>query len=417
MDSILKKNIIKDKQIKKFSAYGLLKNLAFFKPYLIIYLMANGLDFFQIGLLFSIREIIIYVFEIPSGIIADYYGRKKELYMCFSFYIISFVFFAFSKSFFLAAIAMAFFGLGEAFRSGTHKAMILSYLEIKGWKNHKAFVYGRTRSFSLIGSAINALLSIILILSLPSSKYIFLASIIPYIADFILIATYPNYLDKEKDNENKKGKKEIKFDLLSSLKNPKLRSIVLNQGLFEAVVKSTKDMIQPVLKAMVLTSGIIIINSQSMDNNMKIIIGIAYFIINITSSYLSRNAYRLKNHFSSDILITFSFAFLGIILLFISASINFSVIVLCFIFFLILHNISDIRKPIFVDLIDNHMEKGLRATVLSIKSQISAITTAIIAPLFGYIADKSSIGFALLIIGGLMFIYSFVITIGKKTHK
>ncbi len=410
MNDNLKKAIIQDKQIKKFSAYGLLKNLAFFKPYLIIYLMANGINLFQIGVLYSIRELIIYIFEIPSGIIADYYGRKKELYMCFSFYIISFVFFSFSGTFYIAAIAMVFFGLGEAFRTGTHKAMILSYLEINDWKKCKAFVYGRTRSFSLLGSAINALFSIILILNLPSSGYIFLASIIPYIADFILIATYPEYLDKEQN----KPKKDIKFALLSGLKKPELRAIVLNQGMFESVVKNTKDMIQPILKTMVLSSGIVIMANQNIDNNMKIIIGIAYFIINMTSSILSRHAYRLQECCPDEKLLTVSFVFLGIILICIAVSINYGLIILCFIFFLILHNISDVRKPIFIDLIDKYMEKGLRATILSIKSQISAITTVITAPVLGYIADLFGIKTALFIVGGFMLLLSIMIKIREK---
>ena len=81
--------------------YGLLKNLRFFEPYLYIYLLSLNIDLFHIGILFSIREIIIYIFEIPSGIIADEYGKKKELMICFLFYIISFVFFFVGGNFFI----------------------------------------------------------------------------------------------------------------------------------------------------------------------------------------------------------------------------------------------------------------------------------------------------------------------------
>ncbi len=407
MDAQVKQQIINDKQIKKFSAYGFLKNLAFFKPYLLIYLMANGINLFQIGILYSIREFIIYVFEIPSGIIADYYGRKKELYLCFSFYIISFACFFMMQNFTLAIIAMVFFGLGEAFRSGTHKAIILSYLENKGLKSYKAFVYGRTRSFSLIGSAVNSLLSIILILSLPANKYIFLASIIPYIADFMLIATYPDYLDKEENTQ--KNKKQIKSDLLSTLKDVELRKIIFNQGLFQAVVKSTKDMIQPVLKMMILSSGIVIIASLNADASVKIIIGIAYFIINITASIISRNAYRLKKYISSEKLLPSSFLALSIILLFIPLSIKFSSLTACFILFLFLNLISDARKPLYIDMVDTLMDKNLRATVLSVESQISAISTIIIAPIFGYLAIHLGMEIALLTIA-IMLIIVFVIS-------
>jgi MFS family permease len=148
--------IKKDKLIWKFSFYGLLKNLKFFEPYLIIYLLGLNFSLFKIGVLFSIREAIIYIFEVPSGIIADNYGKKKELMICFIFYIISFLLFFIATNIYIITLAFIFYGLGEAFRSGTHKAMIYSYLERKNWFEYKAFVYGRTRSFSLIGSSVSA---------------------------------------------------------------------------------------------------------------------------------------------------------------------------------------------------------------------------------------------------------------------
>lgn len=171
--------------------------------------MAKGMNLFQIGTLISIREVITYVFEVPSGIFADNYGKKRELMICFTFYMISFIFFFIGSNYFVIAIGMIFFCLGEAFRSGTHKAMIYTYLEQKQWFKYKAFVYGRTRFFSLIGSAISAFLSIIFILNLPGIRWVFLVCIVPYIADFILIGTYPDSLDDIKDR-GMKGKSFLK---------------------------------------------------------------------------------------------------------------------------------------------------------------------------------------------------------------
>ena len=133
MSNQQRKDILKDFQVKKFCIYGFLKNLKFFEPYLIIYLMGNNINLFQMGVLIAVREIIINLFEIPSGFIADYFGRKKEMYFCFVFYIISFIFFFFTDTFTLAIGGMIFWGLGEAFKSGTHKAMIYTYLDYQGW--------------------------------------------------------------------------------------------------------------------------------------------------------------------------------------------------------------------------------------------------------------------------------------------
>ena len=47
-----------DGQIKKFCAYGFLKNLNFFEPYLLIFLMGKGIGLFEIGILIAVREVI-----------------------------------------------------------------------------------------------------------------------------------------------------------------------------------------------------------------------------------------------------------------------------------------------------------------------------------------------------------------------
>lgn len=124
--------IPKDLMYHKFRAYGFLKNLRFFAPFLILFFLEMGLSFFQIGVLFSIREIAITLLEIPTGVVADSCGRRKAMIASFSFYLLSFALFYISPCFSIYALAMVIFAFGETFRSGTHKAMILEYLRIKG---------------------------------------------------------------------------------------------------------------------------------------------------------------------------------------------------------------------------------------------------------------------------------------------
>ena len=57
--------------------YGFLKNLRFFDAFFILFLLEKGISFTQIGLLYAIREVITNLFELPSGILADTFGRKK----------------------------------------------------------------------------------------------------------------------------------------------------------------------------------------------------------------------------------------------------------------------------------------------------------------------------------------------------
>jgi MFS family permease len=391
MDKALKRQILKDTQIKKFCLYGFLKDLRFFEPYLVIYLLSNDLTLLKIGILVSIREIIINIFEIPSGFVADYWGRKKELCICFIFYIISFIFFFFTKNFGIAVVAMVFFGLGEAFRSGTHKSMIYTYLEEKNWQDSKAYVYGRTRSASLIGCAISSVLGILIVLNIPSSGYIFLAAIIPYLIDFVLIMTYPKSLDCCAKAEKKTFKEMLITFKKSILHNRLLRCIMMGEGVFEGIVSSIKDYIQPIMELLIVGSGIVILTQMTANDNLLIILGIIYAINNIVGSISSRRAYLFKKIAKNNSLINGLYLALALILLLLGFLINQPLIV-C-IFYLMIYIVQNLRKPIYMDEIDNCMDKSERATMLSVSSQLKSIVLIIIAPIMGYIADTYGISY------------------------
>lgn len=400
-----RKNILRDWQIKKFCAYGFLKNLKFFEPYLIIFLLNNHLNLTQIGILIAIREIIINVFEIPSGFIADYFGRKKELYFCFTFYIISFIFFFMGNKFVFAMIAMIFFGLGEAFRSGTHKAMIYTYLESKNWQSEKTFVYGRTRSFSLIGSAISSLFGILIILSVPADNYIFLFSIIPYFLDFALIVSYPSFLDFS-DQDKSVTLKEMIARLFASIKHTKsLRRILIQEGMTESSVSYVKNLIQPILEAAVIGSGIIVISGLTADQNLKIILGVVYAIINLFGSYFSKKAYLLRNKKTAKECLMIFHVALAVLFGMIAVFAKNYILVACV--YVLLYIIHSMRKPIFVDEIDNLIDKSTRATFLSMAAQLKSLMLMIIAPALGYVADNFGIVYVMGILSGVFIISSF----------
>lgn len=122
--------IDKNLQYYKFCLYGFLKNLRFFDAFLVLFLLESGLDFLLIGVLYSIREITLSVTEIPSGVIADALGRRRTLVTSFALYILSFLMFYVAAGFFWFAVAMFIFALGDAFRTGVHKAMIQTYRKI-----------------------------------------------------------------------------------------------------------------------------------------------------------------------------------------------------------------------------------------------------------------------------------------------
>ena len=114
----------RDLQYVKFSAYGFLKNLRFFEPFLILFFLEKGISFLQIGVLYAIREIAVNVLEIPTGAVADTLGRRRTMIASFVSYLFSFVLFWRSSSMPIFIVAMLLFSFGEAFRTDIASAMM-----------------------------------------------------------------------------------------------------------------------------------------------------------------------------------------------------------------------------------------------------------------------------------------------------
>ena len=143
----------------RFSLYGFLKNQRYFEPFLVLVFLDKGLSFFVIGLLIAFREATVNLLEIPSGAMADVWGRRRAMVASFASYIVSFLIFGAATGAPALFLAMFFFGVGETFRTGTHKAMIFAWLRLQGRTDEKTRFYGYTRSWSKFGSAVSVVLA------------------------------------------------------------------------------------------------------------------------------------------------------------------------------------------------------------------------------------------------------------------
>jgi len=401
-------------QIFKFGMYGFLKNLMFFEPYLLYYLVSvSGLSFLQVGLLYSIRETTIYIFEIPSGVFADRFGKKTELYVCFLFYIFSFFIFFIANTYWLFIIAMILFGLGEAFRSGTHKAMIMQYLDENQIKDSKVKVYGGTRSMSLLGSMLMSLISIIFVVWLPDIRYLFLLSIIPILLDLFLVMSYPKYMNAAQDSEFnfKEFLKENYRSIKYVISDRKVRSLLLESASYQGGFKSLQDYIQPIILA--ITGSIIIFGAFSQDDNLKIYLGLIYAFIYLVSAFTSKNAHRLVEKSDDRKILNYTWLISSGIMLVLSFFLNNLFIV--FAVFLLFYVILNIRRPLIVDLVGEAAAPARRASVLSVESQLTSILIAIFAPILGFIAD-CSLQLMFIIVSIVMFIFFVYKIIYRQKH-
>ncbi len=395
----------KNLQYYKFCLYGLFKNLRFFEAFLILFFLENGLSYLEIGLLYTIREIVVAIIEIPSGFIADAFGRRKTLVSSFLIYALSFIGFSLSDNFFLFASSMSVFAIADAFRTGVHKAMIFNYLKVNNWEGQKVDYYGHTRSWSQAGSAISAALAALIVFMSGSYQAIFLVALIPYLLDALLVWSYPACLDGKRTAISRdnilKSFKDVFEAFVQSIRNASMLKNLFSLSLYTGYYKSVKDYVQPLIKTMAV--GVPYLTYLNNQKRTAVIIGMFYFSAYVLTALASKSSAKFNAWFKhgSKALNISMIAGLSIGAVVGVSFINglYIIAIVGFIFILLIENI---RKPIGISLIANSVNERAMTTILSVQSQAKSVITALIAPLLGWLADVYSPGTSLFVVSILI---------------
>ncbi|MDE0482792.1 MAG: MFS transporter [Candidatus Poribacteria bacterium] len=372
----------------RFSLYGFLKNQRYFEHFLLLAFREKGVSYFLYGLLIGFREICTNIFEIPSGAVADLYGRRRAMIFSFCAYITSFAIFAVSESILMLFCGMFFFGLGDAFRTGTHKAMIFDWLRQQGRSDEKTKIYGFTRSWSQMGSAVSVLIAGALVFYRGNFTDIFWFSIIPYLFNIINFFGYPAKLDGDRQNEF--SLKAVSHLLGNALKQSvqfsPLRRLVFEGMGFEGMYKASKDFLQPILKNTAVALPILIALDES-KRTALLVLGV-YFVLFLLASFASRNSHRVSDWRGGD---EGAAQFMWWIDLALFALLIpalwfgwYPAIIALFVGLALLQNFW---RPGLISRFDAQSTPEMGATILSIESQSKSLAMIILAPLLGWLVD------------------------------
>ncbi|MGM0405388.1 MAG: MFS transporter [Thermoplasmatota archaeon] len=402
----------------RFSSYGFLKNLRFFEPFLYLFFLANGLNYFQIGVLISIRETSTLLMETPTGIIADLTGRRRAMATAFASYILSFIIFYQFSSFLLFIPAMLLFALGETFRSGTHKSMIMEHLDEEEMSGKKVEYYGKTRSASRLGSAVSAILAGVIVYYFQNYNVIFLVTIFPYLLAFFLMLSYPKSLDGEPSGVSFENTiKHLKESFRQFFDRPELGKMMINASIYDSFFKISKDYLSPIVNTFAISLPFLLY-IENQDQRTAVMVGVVYFFVYMNSFVSSRKSASLmeKTGNMSKALNLLYFimasAFLAVAL-FLHFDIAFLAIA-AFFFFFTLYNL---RKPMVVGYLGDIIEPNTRATLLSGHNQLRSIVGIVIAPILGFLADSFGISMAFFFGAGVLIFVGLILPVKEVSKR
>jgi MFS family permease len=400
----------------QFSLYGFLKNQRYFEPFLQLFLLAffKG-SFFKWGLLIGYRQVLVNVFEVPSGAVADLYGRRRCMMISFAAYIASFVVFGLAQAgaAWQLFVGMTLFAIGDAFRTGTHKAMIFDYLRHEGRADDKTRYYGTTRSWSKMGSALSVVVAagLVFLISgvmkgtgasineLSVYRFLFLACLPPYVIQLANFALYPKYLDGTDGQEASIGKLFTHLFRVGrdSIRVPAMRALLIESMGFEGIYAVAKDYLQPIIKTAAATLPLVWAMKLEMHSVAALIL-VVYVAQYLLESFSSRRSDWVRRALGGEEqgarflwkinLTVFVLIAAGMIVAWGVGGGKGSIgLVVTILGFMALAALQNFWRPLHIGRFDTAGDAKAGATILSLESQAKNSAGIVLPPLLGWTVD------------------------------
>jgi len=176
---------------------ALISPMLFFMPaFIILYFRDLGFSLFQISLLTMMMPLFMLLFEIPTGAIADVYGRKFSVLLGALIEGVAIFSIFFLDNFYALMFAFALVGFGSTFNSGAREAWITDLLK----KEKKNFLHGyfaKSGSIDGIGLVVSGILGAFLVKQFGLS-IIWIVAGISFFVTFLLLGFAKEHFVKRK---------------------------------------------------------------------------------------------------------------------------------------------------------------------------------------------------------------------------
>ena len=354
-------------------------------PIIVLFFQENGLTLMEVMILQSVYSFTIAITEIPSGYIADFFGRKNSLIFSTILTFFGYLIFSNFSSFEFFVCAQVIIALGGSLMSGADSALMYdTLLEIKEEKQYTK-IEGRTYGIGNFSEAIAGLLG-----GLLATSSLLLPIQIQTAVLFLCIPIAISLVEPgiHKNNKLKNGFhtifKVVKFSLIENIK---LRWLIIYSSIMGVATLSAAWLAQPFFK--------------SIDISL-VYYGVLWASLNVTAGISSVNSYRFEQKYNTPNLLLI----LGILM-----SLSFFIIYLLpnyygLILIFAIYYLRGIITPLLKNQININTKSNIRATVMSIRSFILRIAFAVVAPILGYLADNNSIYNSFLLLSILIILVS-----------
>ena len=204
---------------------ALLSPMLFFAPaFMIIYFLGLNLSLFQIGILMTMSPIASLLFEIPTGAIADLYGRKFSVLLGYFLEGISLLLLFFVKDYYSILLIFAFSGIAVTFSSGAKEAWVVDLIKNKNKRLVHSY-FSKSQSFDAFAVVVSGIIGSLFVKFFGLSV-IWIIGFFSYILA-VLILLFASEMHIRKKFSRKDSFSNLKKQSIISLKYARHHPVIL----------------------------------------------------------------------------------------------------------------------------------------------------------------------------------------------
>ena len=398
--------------------YAFLSKLHFFGSLCVpFYLNRLGISYALMFTIETIFSICIFLFEIPTGIIADKFGRKISLFLGTLLFGISHLISGTTLNIGIFIFGQIIGAIGLSLESGADKALIYENSKYQNKTPQEiSAIASRFDGFGTVGMLIAFPLGSIFVASgifnyTSSLGLVFIATGISavFASIIILFIKEPkNILSNEKNNletstenkkiEHKKLLLENAKGCLYAFKNPELRKLSLDYS----VISAFTFLMFWFYQSLLLENNINIALNGFVASGFNLAASILLFASGFIQKKIGTSRTRFLSAFIPGVLYILVFFFYKNIYAILIAIFGITMLRL-------------FRNPILITQMNLKIQDENRATVLSGVSMFNRIIVAIFYPLSGMLMDKNP-HLTYLIVGIVTIIFSILLSSSKNEN-
>lgn len=390
----MEKNIQLKRNVKKNYLYILLQNIDFTRGIWMLYLAGKGMSLTQLGLLETIFHLTSFTMEVPTGAIADIFGRRTSRIIGRMTNLISVIILLLSNSFWMFALSFIFTALSYNLESGAGDALIYDSLKEIGEADQFMKVNGNKELFYQVASTISFLIGGILAAKSYSAAFTLTVA-------FGIITIVQAFTFKEPsigmvhEDEGNVFIKQIRDSIKVIAKNPRIGTLIIFTQSIMVFCTCIFFYLQNYLKA---------------DGYNETAIGVIYAISSLLAAATATQVHKIERKLREQGILVL----IPIITIACIFGIGFSKY--HYIFFIIMMLTESIIFVATSDYINKMIPSENRATILSLESMVFSFFMITLFPIIGIAGDKYSLSFAFVclgIVGGILLLVNSIFLVAR----